>query len=157
MSRETIHLFSFESNRIYYLDKVESPQIVVMRSRIGAWRDLYSTSGGRAVLGVLPENERRVYLDNTRLIAHTQHTRTDKEVLLRLLEEGNQRGYQEDNNENEIGLRCVGAPILNTSGYPLGAVSVSAPAYRMDDALAEKIGRVVRVTADKITASLSRK
>jgi DNA-binding IclR family transcriptional regulator len=157
MSRETVHLFSFERDRIYYVDKMDSPQTVTMRSRIGAWRDLYSTSGGRAVLGALPESERRSYLDSTPLVAHTPHTRTDKRALFELLEEGNRRGYQEENNENEIGLRCVGAPVLNANGYPVGAISVSAPSYRVDDAAAEKIGRMVRTAADKITASLTRK
>ncbi|MDR3231411.1 MAG: IclR family transcriptional regulator [Synergistaceae bacterium] len=157
MSRETIHLFSFERDRIYYVDKMDSPQVVAMRSRIGAWRDLYSTGGGRAVLGALPEAERESYLDNTPLVPHTAHTRTDRRVLLELLEEGTRRGYQEEVNENESGIRCVGAPVLNSTGYPLGAVSVAAPSYRLDDDGAEKIGRMARVTADKITASLMRK
>ncbi len=157
MSRETIHLFSFERDRVCYVDKMDSPQVVMMRSRIGAWRDLYSTGGGRAVLGALPDAEREAYLDGTPRIAHTPHTRTDKKVLLDLLAEGNRRGWQEEINENEIGIRCVGAPILDAKGYPLGAVSVSAPSYRMDDATAAKIGQAVRATADRISASLAKK
>ncbi|MDR2179644.1 MAG: IclR family transcriptional regulator [Synergistaceae bacterium] len=157
MSRETVHLFSFERDRVYYIDKMDSPQTVVMRSRIGAWRDLYSTGGGRAVLGALPESERQSYLENTPLVAHTPQTQTDKRALLEILEEGNRRGYQEENNENELGLRCVGAPVLDATAYPLGAVSVSAPSYRMDDVAAKRIGLMVRTTVDKITASLTRK
>lgn len=157
MSRETIHLYAFERDCVYYVDKMESPQAVVMRSRIGAWRDLYSTGGGRAVLGALPEAERQAYLDNTPLVPHTPETRTDKQVLIQLLEDGNRRGYQEERDENEVGIRCVGAPILDATGYPLGAISVSAPSYRMDDALSEKIGAVTRETADKITALLRKK
>ena len=44
MSRETVHLYSFERDRIYYVDKMDSPQNVIMRSHIGAWRNLYSTA-----------------------------------------------------------------------------------------------------------------
>lgn len=156
-SRETIHLFSFERDRVYYIDKMDSPQVVMMRSRIGAWRDLYSTGGGRAVLGALPPDERETYLNRTSLVAHTPDTRTDKKVLMELLEEGNRRGWQEEINENEVGIRCVGAPILGVDGWPLGAVSVSAPSYRMDDATAEKIGSLARATADKIAATLAHK
>jgi DNA-binding IclR family transcriptional regulator len=157
MSRETVHLFSFERNRIYYVDKLDSPQTVTMRSRIGAWRDLYSTSGGRAVLAALPEAERLKYLNETPLTAHNPRTQTDKNVLLSLLAEGKDRGYQEEADENEAGIRCVGAPILNADGYPLGAISVSAPSYRVDDAFAARIGRQVKIAADKITAALSHK
>jgi DNA-binding IclR family transcriptional regulator len=157
MSRETIHLFSFECDRIYYIDKLDSPQVVTMRSRIGAWRDLYSTSGGRAVLASLPEAERLAYLDNTPLLPHNPRTTTDKEILLKLLEEGRLRGYHEDVDENEVGIRCVGAPILNVDGYPVGAVSVSAPSYRVNDAFANQIGRAVKMTADRITATLLHK
>lgn len=157
MSRETVHLFSFERDRVYYIDKLDCPQTVTMQSRIGAWRDLYSTGGGRAVLGSLPDAERTAYLDNTPLIPHTPHTRTDKRELLRLLEEGTAKGYQEEINENELGIRCVGAPIFNSSGYPMGSVSVAAPAYRVDDARAEEIGLAARATADAITASLAHK
>ena len=157
MCRETVHLFSFERDRIYYVDKIDSPQVVMMRSRVGAWRDLYSTGGGRAVLAVLPEKERLSYLGNTSLAPHTPYTRTDEQTLTELLKAGNLKGYQEEINENEEGIRCVGAAIVNAAGYPIGAISVAAPSYRMDDALADKVGRAVRATADKITEALLHK
>jgi IclR family acetate operon transcriptional repressor len=105
----------------------------------------------------LPEAERLAYMDNTPLLPHSPRTVTDKKTLLKLLEEGRSRGYQEDIDENEVGIRCVGAPILNAEGYPVGAVSVSAPSYRVDDALADRIGRAVKITTDKIMAALSHK
>ena len=157
MSQETVHLFSFERDRVYYLDKLECPQAVTMRSRVGAWRDLYSTGGGRAVLAELSPEDRDAYLNATPLVAHTPHTRIDKQVLLALLEAGRLKGYQEEFNENELGIRCVGAPIFNASGIPIGAISVAAPSYRIDDARADQIGRATRMTADKITAALGRK
>ena len=157
MSRETVHLFSFEHDRIYYVDKLKSPQSVTIGSRIGAWRNLYSTSGGRAVLAVLPEAERLAYLNSTPLVAHSPRTQTDRKILLSLLEEGRLLGYQEEIDESEEGIRCVGAPILNADGYPVGAVSVSAPSYRVDDALAAQIGNAVRAAAEKITSTLSHK
>ncbi|MDR2523507.1 MAG: IclR family transcriptional regulator [Synergistaceae bacterium] len=154
MSRETVHLYSFERDRIYYVDKMDSPQNVIMRSHIGAWRDLYSTAGGRAVLSALPETERTAYLESTPLVAHTDCTCIDREALLRLLADGKQRGYHADVGENEEGICCIGAPVLNASGYPIGAISVSAPAYRMNSAAMERIGWAVRSAAGKITQAM---
>lgn len=154
MSKETIHLFSFERDRVYYLNKIDSPQSVIMRSRIGAWGDLYCTGGGRAVLGALPERERLKYLADTPLVPRTPNTETDREKLLRLLAEGSDRGWQEETEENEQGIRCVGAPILDASDYPVGAISVSAPSYRVDDARARVLGEAVRDTARRITLAL---
>lgn len=154
MSQETVHLFSFERDRVYYLNKIDSPQSVIMRSRIGAWGDLYCTGGGRAVLGALPEEERSRYLECTPLVSRTPKTETNREKLLLLLAEGNARGWQEEVEENEQGIRCVGAPILDSSGYPIGAISVSAPSYRMDDERSRALGEAVRDTARRMTLSL---
>lgn len=154
MSQETIHLFFFEHNRVYYLNKIDSPQSVIMRSRIGTWGELYCTGGGRAVLGSLPAEERSRYLENTPLVPHTSRTETDKEKLMQLLAQGSARGWQEEVEENEQGIRCVGAPILDASDYPIGAVSVSAPSYRIDEARAQVLGEAVRETARRITLAL---
>lgn len=156
MSQETIHLFSFERDRVYYLDKIDSPQSVIMRSRIGAWGDLYCTGGGRAVLGALPPKERLSYLESTPLVPHTPRTETDKGKLLELLRQGNVRGWQEEVEENEQGIRCVGAPILNASNYPVGAISVSAPSYRIDEARSLVLGEAVRDAAKRISQALKR-
>jgi DNA-binding IclR family transcriptional regulator len=152
--RETVHLFSYESDKVFYIDKLESPQAVTMRSQIGSWRELYCTAGGRAVLSALPEPERGAYLDATPLVSLTANTCTNRTELARLLEEGRERGYFSEAEENEAGIRCVAAAILDNSGYPMGAVSVSAPSYRMDDKLAHKTGLAVREVADKITSEL---
>jgi len=156
ISKETVHLFSFEQNRVYYLNKIDSPQSVIMRSRIGSWGELYCTGGGRAVLGALPEEERRLYLENTPLLPRTPKTETDKERLLKLLAQGNARGWQEEVEENEQGIRCVGAPILDASDYPIGAISVSAPSYRVDEARSQFLGEAVRDTAKQISLAFKR-
>ncbi len=90
-SHETVHLFIFEGGEAYYLDKLDSPHPVGMRSRIGAKRDLYSTSGGRAILAALSEAELDAYLDRTELLPRTENTVTDKEELKNLLAAGRER------------------------------------------------------------------
>lgn len=153
-SNETVHLFIFEAGEAYYLDKLDSPHPVGMRSRIGAKRDLYSTSGGRAILAALPEADLDAYLDTTEMLARTVNTITDKEELKTLLSLCRKRGFCEEIEENEEGIRCVGAAILDLRGFPVGAVSISAPAYRFSDTQSRSLGERIRETALAISREL---
>lgn len=153
-SHETVHLFIFEGGEAYYLDKLDSPHPVGMRSRIGAKRDLYSTSGGRAILAALPEAEVDAYLDRTELLPRTENTVTEKAELKKLLAAGRERGFCEEVEENEEGIRCVGAAILDLRGFPVGAVSISAPAYRFSDSQSLALGAKIRETALAISREL---
>jgi IclR family acetate operon transcriptional repressor len=67
--------------------------------------------------------------------AVTAHTIIDLELLLAELAATRERGYAVDNQENEIGARCVGVPILNAAGSPFAAISISGPVGRVGDDL----------------------
>lgn len=129
-SGETVHLLSFENGRACYIDKRESKHPVGMISRIGAPVEMYCTSAGRAILASLPEEDLIPYIASLALEKRTPFTVTSREMLLRILDETREKGYAEENQENEEGIRCVGAAIRDHRGYPVGAISISAPAYR---------------------------
>ncbi|MDD2207584.1 MAG: IclR family transcriptional regulator [Aminobacterium sp.] len=156
-SGETIHLFVFENGRAYYLEKLESPSPLVMRSKVGAELPLYSTAGGKAILSALPLERIESYLKKTVLIERTTNTITDPEELIQQLKIYKTRGYSEENQENEEGIRCVAVPIVDSNGFPLGAVSVSAPAYRFDDKKAVVLGRKLAQETAKISLRINRR
>jgi DNA-binding IclR family transcriptional regulator len=146
---ETIHLFTFDRGQAYYLDKLESPHPVRMQSRIGSSLLLYCTAAGRAILSRLPDEEREAYFRGAELLPRTERTETDPARLRERIAVARERGFAEENQENEEGIRCVGAAILDSREYPIGAVSVSAPAYRFGDELLEGYGdRVARATRE---------
>ncbi len=60
------------------------------------------------------------YLDKTELLPRTENTVTEKAELKKLLAAGRERGFCEEVEENEEGIRCVGAPILDLEGFPCG-------------------------------------
>jgi IclR family acetate operon transcriptional repressor len=60
------------------------------------------------------------------------------------------RGYSLDDEENEIGARCVGAAVLNARGRPVAAISISGPASRLSVDVLERIGAAVRDAAHEI-------
>jgi len=129
-TRETVHLMALEGVEVVYLAKVESPETIRMHSRVGARRPAYCTAGGKVLLANLPPAERERRVRSCRLEACTPNTITDPERLLEELERTVQRGYALDDEEVELGVRCVASPVLLPSGTALAAVTVSAPAFR---------------------------
>ena len=151
---ETVHLFTYENGKAYYLDKLESLRPVRMMSRIGSSPALHCTSAGRAILSHLPASELESYLAGVRLEKRTSRTVTDPSELRFLLERARDRGYAEENEENEEGIRCIGAVILDEWSYPVGALSVTALAYRFGDESVERVGALVRQAAAEISGEL---
>lgn len=153
-TQETVHLAVYEQNEAYYLDKLESPHPVRMHSRIGASLRLYSSAAGRAILAFLPEHEQKAYFRKNTIEARTANTTVDLVDIMNKLDRVRREGWSEENQENEEGIRCIGAPILDCRNYPLGAISVSAPAYRFDDQAARKAARKVREAAWAVSRKL---
>jgi len=139
---ETIHLILKENQVGIYIDKIEGFNSLPMISRIGMKVDLYCTSSGKAILAFLPGEELNRYLNSVKLIPKTPHTIIDKKKLLTELNKIKKEGFAVDNEENEIGIKCVAVPIFNHIGYPIAAISITGPAQRMTE---EKISFFVPI------------
>jgi len=88
------------------------------------------------------------------LSAYTPNTVKTLSQLLTDLRMIRKRGYAVDNEEIEIGLRCVGAPIRDYSGTMVGAISVAAPAARLTRQKIYAFVRLVVSTAEEISEKL---
>jgi DNA-binding IclR family transcriptional regulator len=128
---ETAHLCIMEKALVVYLEKIEPSRSVRMTSRIGTSNPVYCTAVGKAMLSVLPADETAEILSRIRYVRMTTKTLMSEEELLRDLEKTRKRGYAVDDEEVEEGVRCVGAAILDNTGHPVAAVSVSGPSFRM--------------------------
>lgn len=129
---ETIHLGVLQKATVVYLDKVEpSNRRVWLASRIGTANPVYCTAMGKAMLAFLPSDAAAEIIARMRFTRFTPRTLATPEALQRALERVRRRGYAIDDEEVECGVRCVGAPILNETGRPVAAVSVSGPSSRI--------------------------
>jgi DNA-binding IclR family transcriptional regulator len=152
---ETVHLGVLQRTCVVYLDKVEpNNRRVWLDSRIGASNPVYCTAMGKAILAFLPPEEAAAIIARIRFVRYTPRTLCTAEALQRSLERVRRRGYAIDDEEVECGVRCIGAPILNDSGRPVAAVSVSGPSSRITQqsvpGIAERLLRCCR----EISASL---
>lgn len=155
LTGETIHLAVPSGNGMVYIDKLESPRAVRMMSRIGTRVELYATSVGKAFLAALPDDRVRALVESLDMQPRTGNTLTDANALYAEIRKTRERGYSCDNEENEPDIRCFGGAILDRSGEPVGAISLSIPVYRYDEKQARDYIGKVQETVRAISASLA--
>jgi DNA-binding IclR family transcriptional regulator len=100
------------------------------RNWIGQRTPLHATSSGKVLLAFADETLRKAVLSGP-LERHTELTVTDPDELRRQLDQAIQRGWASTDDELELGLAAVAAPIRNGGGRVIAAVSVSGPSYRL--------------------------
>lgn len=94
---------------------------------------LYYSASGKAVLAFLDEAEIDRILDGRTLEPVTEHTITDRQRLMEELSQIRDQGFALNDEEEFLGLRAVGSPILDSDNEVLGSLSVSGPASRISD------------------------
>lgn len=136
-TRETSFVGVLNRDEVLYVAAVRSPHPVRPAATVGFRNPLHCTGIGKAILSRLTP-EHRGELLAAELERRTENTITDRDALAAELETTRERGYAIDEIENEEGVRCVAAPVLDHRGEVIAAVSVSAPAYRFsrDDVVA---------------------
>lgn len=155
-SQETIHLSVFEHGKAQYAERLDTPQAVVLRwSQLGMPLPLYCTAAGRAILTALPEHELDTYLAQTKLERRTINTVIQPSELKKMLARFRIQGYAEEIEENEESIRCVGAAIKNGHGYPVAAISLTAPSFRFTDKDAARMGVLIASAAAEISQKIS--
>lgn len=119
---------------LVYLDLVGAPHGTMNTMlRIGKDAPMHSTSSGKILLSNMPAARVQQILDEKGQVRLTGKTITDREELLRELSKIQQQGYALDNEECEIGHRCVAVPLYDYTGTVAAAVSVFDSAERLND------------------------
>jgi DNA-binding IclR family transcriptional regulator len=106
------------------------------------------------MLSCLEEYEVKRMMQKQTFKAYTPHTVKNLDHLLSDLLAIRKRGFSIDNEEIEIGLRCVGAPIQDHTGRMIGARSVAAPSARLTNQKILSFGRLVAEVAADISKEL---
>ena len=130
-TQETVNLAVLDQGTVLYVDVIESPHEFRLSSRVGARRSLHVTALGKALAAFLPADARENILGTITFQAATPRTIMNLLQFRQELEKIQRQGYAVDDEEAVQGARCVSAPILNSNGEPIAAVSVSAPVTRV--------------------------
>jgi DNA-binding IclR family transcriptional regulator len=150
----TVHLALRNGDEAVYVEKIESGEPYRMASRVGLPLRLHSTAIGKAILAFLPEPELADVLARIPLDAQTASTLVSEDALRAELVRVRTRGYAIDDEENETGVRCVAAPLVDHQGRVAGGVSVSSLVWVRSLADARRIGPEVVRCAAELSAEL---
>lgn len=151
LTGEIIHLHMFDGSQMVCVEREEMTS--ASRTTLQA-APTYCTSVGKAFLAFQNEELIRRIVGGG-LQRYTPNTITDLDTLLAELAVIRQRGYAIDDEEIETGLRCIGAPIRDSTQRVFAAVSVSGPAERMPDGRLLGLAPVVIQTANEISVALA--
>jgi IclR family acetate operon transcriptional repressor len=125
VTNETTHLAVLDGKEFIYIDKVDNSQAMRMRSRVGQRGMLHCTAVGKAMLAQVSSPELSQILGSIVFHPRTNHTITDSVQFQEQLAQIRRQGYAVDDEENEIGIRCIGSPIFDHAGRLAGALSIS--------------------------------
>ena len=133
-TQQTVNLSVRQGDEIVYIDRAFSERsgMQVVRA-IGGRAPLHLTSTGKLFLSVDDAKAVRAYATRTGLAGHNKNSITDLAKLERELSLVRARGYARDNEELELGVRCMAAGIRDDSGRLVAGLSISAPVDRLQD------------------------
>jgi IclR family acetate operon transcriptional repressor len=126
---ETTNMAMMEGDSCVYVAQVPSPQSMRMFTEVGRVVMPHCTGVGKAILSLLPDSQVVSLLERTGMPARTEHTLVTPDAMLGELTTARELGYALDDGEQELGVRCVAAPLV---GLPfLAAISISGPSSRL--------------------------
>lgn len=154
LTGETCYLATLDGLEVISLERWDGAHSVRSAAVLGQRKPVHCTSQGKAILSVMEAGPREEIVRDVTLKSFTPHTITDRRRLNAELRITAARGYAIDDEEIVLGVRCVGAPVVDAAGEVRGAISVAGPAYRLTRARVELLGPEVAQAARRIGAQL---
>ncbi|MCO5354893.1 IclR family transcriptional regulator [Acidovorax kalamii] len=149
--QQPVNLSMRQGDEIVYVERAYSERsgMQVVRA-IGGRAPLHLTSTGKLFLALDDPQRVRAYATRTGLAGHTRNSITQLPVLERELAKARQYGIARDNEELELGVRCMAAGVYDDQGKLVAGLSISAPADRLDEGWMPKL----QATANEISLAL---
>jgi IclR family acetate operon transcriptional repressor len=122
-----------------------------MFTEVGRRVALHSTGVGKALLAQLDDNAVHAIVESEGLPRHTPHTICEESALMAHLDGIRNNGYTLDEEEEELGVRCVAVPV-NAATLPRMALSISGPVSRVGDEIVERAVPLLRTVAIRLAS-----
>ena len=104
---------NFKQRKAVYIEKVNGPTFVQFDTRIGQSMFIHSSAVGKALAAYLDEEAVDEILENHPMVRATENTITTPKMFKKFLASVRETGYAIEDEEEEVGVRCLGAPIFN--------------------------------------------
>jgi len=131
MVGESANIAILDNHEAVYIEHIDTNKSLRIFTQIGNRVPLYCTGMGKVFLAHMGDDELQQVLKGDELRPQTANTITDVKLLKQELEQVKQEGVAIDNEEMEIGVKCLAAPVKNSSGKVMAALSISGPSARL--------------------------
>ncbi len=153
--KEPVSLTVEQDRRVVYIDTVDGPDHMLKTlQRIGKVAPMHSTAAGKVLLLNYGESVLEEFVEEKGLPAFTEKTITTATDFFTELKTVKKRGYAYDNEECEVGVKCIAFPVKDFTGKNIAALSVSAPMTRFSPENEKKTLRVLREVSDRASVEL---
>ncbi|HLN01548.1 MAG TPA: IclR family transcriptional regulator [Bryobacteraceae bacterium] len=153
-SRLTVHMAIIEDHEAVLIEKVEPPGLVRLATWVGKRLELHCSAVGKCLLAYLPDAEFLRLVRDRGLTRNNENTITSIRKLKQQMTQIRHTGYAIEDEEGEIGCRCVGAPVFDHSGNVIAAISVAGTTAQITSEEFSYFGQLVRQTASDISQAL---
>ena len=151
---ETANLGIRKGGEVIFVGQVETHANIRAFFPPGSTSPLHASGIGKALLAEMEESALQGFLDAAPLDPFTERTLTTREGLLRDLARTRLRGFAIDDEERNLGMRCIAAPVFNAYGEAVGGLSISGPTSRVSEAATERLGDAVTRAADAVSRAM---
>ncbi len=147
---ESAHLVQRQDDHIVYIDNVNISSLALsIHQYIGKTAPMHCTGAGKLFFLDDPEGDLDRYITEHGLKRYTEHTFTTKATIYTELRQIQKQGYALDNEECELGVRCVAVPIRDYTGRITAGLSVSGPVSRLtDEVILARMDRLKRIASE---------
>jgi DNA-binding IclR family transcriptional regulator len=151
---ETCYLCVADQDQCLYIERVECSQPIRIINHVGQRNPLHCTGVGKALLSGMADSEIDRLIAARGLKAHTRNSITDPAALKRELAAIRECGIAHDNEELNPGVKCVAAPVRDSSGAVVASISLSGPTQRFTPPAVRRFEKEIRGAAVDISRSL---
>jgi IclR family pca regulon transcriptional regulator len=156
--RESVSVSVLDGSDIVFVSRVAASRIMTLSLSVGSRLPAYCTSTGRVLLAAMPVAEQKRHLGSTPLVALTKFTLHRESDILTELEKVAKRGWSLNDQELEIGLRSVAAPIRDSIGRTVAAINISTPVGRTNlKQLREELVPQLLATTQRVNSILAKR
>jgi DNA-binding IclR family transcriptional regulator len=156
-TRLTVHMAALDQDELVLIARMNPPGTGTPNSWIGKRMDFHCTALGKAVLAWSEQSDIERLIRKHGMLRHNDNTIASMRRLLLDLEQVRRRGYAVDDEEEEIGVRCLGAPVLGPTGRVDAAISLVGTTTQINGdslpALAAQVIGVARSIAGMLAHS----
>jgi DNA-binding IclR family transcriptional regulator len=153
--RASAHLAVLAGDNLVIVAKEASPEHIQVTTRVGGRTPLHASALGKVLLADLPEKKRTALLGQP-LTRFTERTITDPRTLQKALDEVRERGFAVELEEEHVGVGCIGAPVRDSLGRWVAAISVAGPLHGTPFKINEANQQLVMVKAAELSLRVTR-